>query len=55
MSKRTDAVKAQQWLERIDVYEQNGLNRRAWCAQAGINVNTLVYWHVRLRARLYML
>lgn len=51
MSKRIDAAKAQQWLERIDAYEQSGLSRRAWCAQTGISVNTLDYWRVRLRKR----
>lgn len=40
MSKRTDAAKALQWLERIEAYEQSGLSRRAWCAQTGISVNS---------------
>ena len=51
MSKRIDAAKAQQWLERIDAYEQSGLSRRAWCVQTGISVNTLDYLRVRLRKR----
>jgi transposase-like protein len=51
MSKRMDAAKAQQWLERIEAFEQSGLSRRAWCTRAGINVNTLDYWRVRLRKR----
>jgi transposase-like protein len=51
MKAKQDEVKARAWLERIAACKRSGLSRRAWCAQQGLNANTLEYWRRRLRGR----
>jgi hypothetical protein len=50
MKAKPDGAKARLWAERIAAFERSDLSRRAWCAQNGVNKNTLDYWRKRLSA-----
>jgi hypothetical protein len=50
MKAKRDEAKARMWAERIAAFERSDLSRRAWCAQNGVNKNTLDYWRKRLSA-----
>ncbi len=52
MKAKRDEVKAGVWAERIAAFERSDVSRRAWCAQNGVNKNTLDYWRKRLSAAL---
>lgn len=44
-----DSKQARVWARRVAAFERSEQTRGAWCAEQGVNANTLDYWRRKLK------